>query len=388
MKLLSDALFLARKDVKYLMREKETMLWTFVMPVVFFFFIGSITGGFAGGGDSVPNVALWVEGEALPNDIAGGFLVEHLERRSADRGYNVVLPETEADFDRYLRQLRVPGDFTERVLAGEAVELEFRRLSSGMDADYDEVRLSRAVYSILADLIVTEEEGGELTPEALEALAAAERTVTLKVVSAGERIEPPTGFEQAIPGTMVMFTLLVLFTGGAVMLVQDRELGLLRRLASAPMSRGSVVLGKWLARMALGLIQIAFAMLAGTLIFGMQWGDQLPALLVLLFAYAAMAASLALLVGNFMRTQGQAIALGVIGTNVLAALGGCWWPIEITPAFMQKLALFLPTGLAMNGLHKLVSFGHGADAVILHVLIFAAAAIALGWLTARRFRFQ
>ena len=39
------------------------------------------------------------------------------------------------------------------------------------------------------------------------------------------------------------------------------------------------------------------------------------------------------------RTEGQAVGIGVLATNVLAALGGCWWPIEITPAWMQTLAL-------------------------------------------------
>ena len=42
-----------------------------------------------------------------------------------------------------------------------------------------------------------------------------------------------------------MFTLLVLLSSGAAQLVVEREQGLLRRLASTPIPRGSVVLGKW-----------------------------------------------------------------------------------------------------------------------------------------------
>ena len=37
---------------------------------------------------------------------------------------------------------------------------------------------------------------------------------------------------------MVMFTLLVMFTSGAVTLTVERNRGILRRLASSPMSRG------------------------------------------------------------------------------------------------------------------------------------------------------
>jgi ABC-type multidrug transport system permease subunit len=55
---------------------------------------------------------------------------------------------------------------------------------------------------------------------------------------------------------------------------------------------------------------------------------------------------------------------------------------------MQKLALFLPTGLAMDALHRLVSFGQGPASVAWHLAILAAAALAAGSLAARTFRYQ
>ena len=39
------ALFLARADLVHLLRQKETILWTFLMPALFFWFIGTVTGG-------------------------------------------------------------------------------------------------------------------------------------------------------------------------------------------------------------------------------------------------------------------------------------------------------------------------------------------------------
>ncbi len=138
----------------------------------------------------------------------------------------------------------------------------------------------------------------------------------------------------------------------------------------------------------LGLIQIAFAMATGTLLFGMDWGPNLPALLVLLVAYAGMAATLGLALGNFSRTEGQVIGLGVAGTNVLAALGGCWWPIEVTPLWAQQFSLALPTGWAMDGIHKLVSFGADPMTVVPHLAAMVATALVAGTVVARRFRFQ
>jgi ABC-type multidrug transport system permease subunit len=187
---------------------------------------------------------------------------------------------------------------------------------------------------------------------------------------------------------MVMFTLLVLLTTGAVSLVIEREQGLLRRLASAPMSRGSVVLGKWIGRMGLGVVQITFAMLVGRLLFKMDWGPDIPMLLLVLLVYAGLCAVIGILLGNLARSRGQAVAIGVLAANIFGALGGCWWPIEIVPGWMQRLALFLPTGQAMDALHNLVSFQTGPVGALQPLIILATAALAVGWLATRTFRFQ
>jgi ABC-type multidrug transport system permease subunit len=120
----------------------------------------------------------------------------------------------------------------------------------------------------------------------------------------------------------------------------------------------------------------------------MDWGPHLPMLFVLLFAYAGMAATLGMVLGNFSRTEGQVIGLGVAGTNVMAALGGCWWPIEVTPPWAQQLSVALPTGWAMDAIHKLVSFGAGPSTVLPHLAAMVVTAIIAGAVVARRFRFQ
>ena len=45
---------------------------------------------------------------------------------------------------------------------------------------------------------------------------------------------------------------------------------------------------------------------------------------------------------------------------------------KITPLWAQKLALFLPTGWAMDALHKLVNFGAPRTAVIPHLCVTAS----------------
>ena len=371
--MLRDALFLAYRDLKYLLPRRETWMWTFVMPIVFFYFIGNVTGGY-GRHDKRDPMAVMVPSDA-------GFLADELIRRLEQRNFQIVHDQN------FFRELSIPPGFTASVLAGKPVKVEFTRYGAGSDTDYDQTRATRAVYTVLADLLAVTSQGGAPTPAAFAKLAQQPRLISLEVSSAGKRRFAPVGFAQAVPGTLVMFTLLVMFTSGAVSLLVERRQGILRRLASSPMSRGAVVLGKWGARVSLGFIQILFAMAAGTVLFQVHW-DHLGAILALLAAYASLAAILGMLLGNFGRTDGQVVGLGVIASNAMAALGGCWWPIEITPRWTQDLALAFPTGWAMDGLHKLMSFGDPATAVIPHIAAFVVSALIGGYVLVRTFRFQ
>jgi ABC-type multidrug transport system permease subunit len=195
--------------------------------------------------------------------------------------------------------------------------------------------------------------------------------------------------QQAVPGIMVMFALLIMTTSGAVLLVIERRQGLLRRLAATPIPRTGVVVGKWGAKFVLGLIQLSYAMVMALLPpFNMDWGGDVLAVIAVLFWYGALMAAVGMVLGTLARTEGIAVAIGVISANVLGALGGCWWPIEITPPWLQTFALFLPTGWAMDALHKLVAFGEGPASVLPHILGMALATVVLLGVTARIFRYE
>jgi ABC-type multidrug transport system permease subunit len=382
--MLGQALFLARSDLRQALRQRETWIWTFVMPVVFFFFFSSIQSGPSPGGGGAAKDPLTL---VVPGD--GGVLADELERRLAAADYAVtrvaLAPEGEEPPERVLH---VPERFTERLLAGEGeLPLRLERDGGGNAAELDRFRVSRAAYGVLADVVATAARGDVQTAEAYAAHAAWPRSREVRARPAGARPTIPSGREQSIPGTLVMFTMIVLLTSGAIGVVIERRNGLLRRLAAAPLSRGEVVLGKWLGVLFLGLVQVAFGMLAGTLLFRLRWGPDLPMVALVLVAWAAFASSLAMLLASLARTEGQCVGVGVLASNVLAALGGCWWPIEVTPRWMQELASWLPTGWVMNALHRLMTFQTGPSGAYAALAWLALGALAIGLVAARRFRY-
>ena len=421
--MLRQALFLARFDLGYLLKQKETLLWTFVMPGLFFYFMGTVTGGAGFAPNPTQRTLLELE---LPYPVAQ-VPAEAAGLDSQDASESALdidgLPDVEPDFasDVLIEQLalrlvaenfavrfKVPGEpagkATKRLVwpsvpephatwsaalaAGERVEPQLLANRAGNGATFDEVRVSKALYGLLADLTVLSQRGNEPSRAAFDELASAPRAVNLNQSTAGELPAPPMGFAQAVPGTMVMFTLMILLTGGSIVLIQERRAGLFRRLASSPIPVGTVLVGKWMARLVLAAIQISFSMVMGSLLFGMDWGSELGSVCLVLGMWGAFCASLSLLLSTVARTEGQMAGMAVIGTMVLAALGGCWWPVELTPGWMQDIAGLLPTGWAMSGMHELVHFGRGLTSVLRELGLLAGGTVLALWLGARRFRFD
>jgi ABC-2 type transport system permease protein len=377
--MLKDAFFLARKDLQFLFREWATWFWAFLMPIVFFYFIGTITGGMSQS-PKAEKIGVVVENNT-------GFLADEFIRRLEEAGYKVDRVKASA-IPFYGRRITIPAGFTENVLAGKQSTIQFSHLGKGLDSDSDELQVKHAAYRVLADLVVANERSGKATPETFREADSVPHKLTLEVRSAGVRRNTPSGFQQAVPGMMTMFLLLVMFTTGGITLYQERSRGILRRLASSPMSRSSVVLGKTLARVAIGVEQIVVAMIAGAFLFKIDWGPHILIVIAVLFAYAVLAALGGMLLGNFGKSEGQIVAIGVILSNGMAAVGGCMWPIEITPEWAQKVSLFLPTGWVMGAMHKLVSFGDSPFSILPHLTALVAAAFAAAYLISRFFRFQ
>ncbi|MFN7932934.1 MAG: ABC transporter permease [Bryobacteraceae bacterium] len=378
---MRDTWFIARTDLTRLLLYREVILWTFIMPLIFFYFMTGVNRGMTGKGEVKDRLGVLVPANS-------GYLAGHLKARLEQRNFDVRIVTTEAALQPFSRRLRIPPDFTASVTARRPVTLEFERATRGTTGDYDELRIKRAVYTVLADCGLLWITGAPLNEANVAAIGKRPRLITVESRAAGKRLDPPSGAEQGVPGTMVMFALLVSFTTGAISLVIQRRNGTLRRLAFAPLSRTSIVAGKWAARWMLAAVQLVYAMVIGTFVFHVRWGSQLLMIVIVMLCYTALAASLGVLLGNLARNEKQTIGFGVVASNLLAALGGCWWPIEVTPEWAQRVAICLPTGWAMDAMHKLISFEMPAASVLPHILAMLAGTLLAGWMIARRFRFE
>ncbi len=414
------ALVLALNDLRLTAKDRPVIFWMIIMPIAFVVLLGSMN---TGGGDA-PKVALAVVDEDQ------SFLSHAFRDALSREGFSIRdIPVGDIDsLETSPRSVRIPPGFQDSVAAACQVPIYFHKKSDA-DASYSmtaEMHLQRAIIQILVHLAQTAKrlsgsdaaKGSisEETPEgafhAISALfssdaglpmpiaiderfgrtfaevAAESSTITVETETAGRGRAVPSGTAQSLPAIITLFMLLNTAIYGAVFLTQEKQDRVLQRIATFPLSRGSILAGKLLGRTLLALLQAAVLLLAGRFLLGAYLGNSLLGLLFLILCLALAVASLALFWGAILRRVEQAVAVVMIVSLFLGGIGGCWWPLEVVPAWMRTAGHISPAAWAMDGFHSLISFGAGGSAVVLPCLILLAYALVFALAGARLLRFS
>ena len=161
-------------------------------------------------------------------------------------------------------------------------------------------------------------------------------------------------FDQNVPGFSVTFLMLGMLFGIGLGLLDEREWGMLYRLAASPLAPWSVVVGKVASRFVVGVAQMTLLFLFGRVAFGISLGPSLLALALVVAGITFASASLGLLASALAPSRDAVLPMGTIAVVAMAAIGGCWWPITIEPIWLQKLAHVFPTAWAMEAFNDLM----------------------------------
>jgi ABC-2 type transport system permease protein len=202
----------------------------------------------------------------------------------------------------------------------------------------------------------------------------AQSLITYQAESVGE-VKPMNPSSYVVPGYLVMF---VFFAAAisAVDIIRERRSHTLERLLASSVRRESLLGGIYLGSVLKGLVQIAIFWTFGILVFHIDIGIAPWAVMVISLLMVLMAAAFSLMLATVVKTERSASAIAVVASLLLAPLGGCWWPLFITPHWMQFIAKFTPHGWANSGFDKLLVFGADGSAVVWEMLALAGFAVA------------
>ncbi|HEX3151623.1 MAG TPA: ABC transporter permease [Gemmataceae bacterium] len=160
-------------------------------------------------------------------------------------------------------------------------------------------------------------------------------------------------FQILVPSYAVTFAFFLVLTVGW-MFVGERRQGTLVRLRAAPLTRGQLLLGKFLPAMGVSLFQGVFLMAAGKLVFGLSWGTSPLVLLIVVAATAFAATGLAMLVASVAKTETQVAVYGTLLVLVLAGIGGSMMPRDLMPETMRQISHITPHAWALDAYQQLL----------------------------------
>ena len=375
-------MLLAWKDTRIFFRDRAALAFAFLLP--FIFVIGfSLALRDVGPGNEALQFTVATQETAGISVQAVETIVAAAEGLAATRNYDDALAAVDAgEIDGFVA---FPADFTQRFLSGETATLE---VVVGDVPAADEaalrgfaqeiaVRFSEAQATLSAVVALGSPQDAAAAMEELFSDSGGP-AIGLQVEQVGE-IAPFNTSNFVLPGYLTMF---VFFTAamGAEALARERQTHTLERLMANGVRRESLIVGKFLAGGIIGVVQVAVMWIVGALAFGIDLGASPVAVVLLSLLMVVASAAFGVMLASFVSNVRTASAAGVLTSLVLAPIGGSWWPLFITPPFMQSLGRLTPHGWANGGLNKLMLFGAEFTDVgpeMIALVVFAAVFLAI-----------
>ncbi|SMD01112.1 ABC transporter permease [Lentzea albidocapillata] len=334
---------------KGFIRDKVTLFFTFLFPLMFLVIFGLIL---RDAGADKPRIAL----------VGDGPIV------SALRDSGALELESYNDVDAAVRKVK-DGDLPAAlIIRGQQVDVRF--------AQSDQVQ-SAIVLGIVNGFVDRANLAATGQPPTFTFAAEKVEDASLKPI------------QFLTPGILSWGVAVSAVFGSALTLVSWRRKQVLRRIRLAPISTTSVLSSRILVSAGVALVQGAiFIGVASLPVFGLQlsgqWWLAIPLLLLGTIAFFA----LGMLVGAFAKTEEAASAAANIVVLPMAFLSGTFFPVDQAPAWLQTVSKIFPLRHMNDGMLDVLVRGKGIEALVVPGAILVGFSLVVGFVASRVFKWE
>ena len=319
---------LIKKEMLILLRDRQTILLLFLMPVALILFLSLAMEGVWTDRLTGRKIQLVVENESklpkanlLEGKIKSNKMIQHVERPQGMDNDQIF-----AD-GRVHAVVTIPKGFDE---GGKPVEIYFDPV---IDASY-----KIATRSLITSLTVEVVMG----IENLDAVVAG-----LVVEKTRPNKEFPSPLQQNVPAYTI-FAMFFIAIPMSIGFLKEKKDGTLQRLFTYPVNTNLVILGKIIPYYLINIFQFILMLLVGVYImshiisFSFHLGEHPWHMLPVTMVVAAATTSFGVLVAALARTPEQSSTLAATGAILMGVFGGIMMPHVLMPMFMKKLAMLSP----------------------------------------------
>jgi len=373
-------------DIKQFTRNKAVMFWTLAFPILIMLLFGAI---FSGLGEQEYHIAVqnndggvWSTNLTDILNDTGVFIVDSIdpsedpEELVRSGGYNTILVIPDGYSDDlnasmtalFMSQMAGPNATGAGAAAAQPIP------TANLTAYYDPTDTSAMTkVSILSSVLQGMNQG----------LSGASEMIVLESHTAlGERLEFIDFFT---PGIIAMSVMTSSLFGTVGINTELKQKGVLRKLATTPLSRPEWLLSNILYQLVMATLSVIAILLVGMAAFGLEFQLNifLPVFVILnVFTFAG----IGMLITRFVKEAQSAEAAANAIMFPMMFLSGIFFSFEMMPAFMQSVAKAMPLYYVAEGLRDSLVYadmaGAAFNALVIGVIgmtVFVAGVFLTSW---------
>lgn len=406
--------YIARKDLLQALKDRNSIFFMLLMPLVLIAVIGFAFGNIYGGGSNQIDITVALSNQ--DNGPVGKAIIQALSVNTSQIEITVnqysdpnKVKDEVANDSNVNAGVVIPAGTSDKIIAAAQSGQLPRNLVQVYALPSSNDTRPTIVQNIVTTVLTSQiagttavgqvystcsQPGNHCASSSINVQAIASQvgqasatggTNAVQALTAGKAVHVNT-FDQIVPGYAIFFAL---FSVNAVAgtILQEKEDGTFRRLLIAPVRRYSLLGGKMLAQFLLTLLQLTILFAIGYFAFHLDIGN-LPAMILLIIGTSFAATGLGIVLVSLVKTRRQLNPVVTLVVLITSAIGGAWWPLFLEPTWMQQIAKVGITAWAMEGLNGIMFLGKDFTQVLPDILGLLVYGLICFVIATRLFRFQ
>lgn len=340
-------------ELKQILIKPQSYMLMFGMPIIFTIIFGGLLGE---SGNTKVNISLVdQDGSILSNSY-----YKEIKKSDLISIEKVTYEEAKQKIEKKKSSgiVTIPKDFQKSMAAGKIEKVKFQSSADFTGEASVEQILQSAIKKMEIEVAAardSERIGGMSWEKVYETIHTKVEPVSLQKESSALGEKKMNNVTGRAAGFSILFVMIVMLSATGTIL-KARQLGVWYRLLGTPVSKAQILGGYILSFFLIGWIQFGTLMVLTNVLFGVQWGNLLGTIILVSVLLLAVI-GLALFLASIVKTTDQQSASGNLVVVSTCMISGLYWPIEIEPEWMQKVANFVPQTWAMRGFTELIARG-------------------------------